>query len=237
MKSPFKNRELIIGKLKDIIMKFCFAFTIFVFIIALTPVANIMAALLIVDTNIKPQKSELIAVLGGGAYSNGVLGGASAERFIYGLQLYKSGYGDKILFSGGSIVKFTDKLAHTITKSEDSSAITVTEARIMYDNAKSFGIEKDNIFYDGLSTHTYSNLVNIKNFVEEESVKSCLVVTSPTHMIRAKKVMDKIGLECVATPVDDYTWNIKSMVGRIGLFWTVSWEYAGLILYKLYGYI
>lgn len=226
-------------KLVDITKKFCFFFTVFVLVIALTPIANIMAAILVVDDRYdgRPQKSELIAVLGGGAYSNGVLGGASAERFIYSLQLFKAGYGEKILFSGGSIVEFTSKLAHTITKSEDSSVISVTEARIMYDNALRFGIDKELIFYDGLSTHTYSNLVNIKDFVDGQGIKSCLVVTSSTHMLRAKKVMQKIGLQCEAAPVDDYTWNISTMVGRIGLFWSSGWEYAGLILYKVYGYI
>ena len=49
-------------------------------VIMFTPLANYMARPLIVDMELRSV--DLVAVLGGGAYRNGILSGASNERLI-----------------------------------------------------------------------------------------------------------------------------------------------------------
>jgi uncharacterized SAM-binding protein YcdF (DUF218 family) len=223
------------GRLWALFRAVSVVFTITVLIIMFTPLSNYMARTLIVAPEFK--KTDLIAVLGGGAYVNGVLGGASNERLIQGMILYREGYAPEIIFSGGTIIKPSKKVLHTILKSEDTSLIDVVEAAIMKDVSLKLGIPEQDVAVDAASTHTYGNIKGIKDYMAARGLKTCLIVTSPTHMYRSYRVTQKLGLDCYPAPVRDYTWHISSAVGRLGLFRAVLWEYAGLVVYRFYGYI
>ncbi|MEE9613471.1 MAG: YdcF family protein [Thermodesulfobacteriota bacterium] len=214
---------------------FCVAFTVLVLVVMFTPVANYMARPLVVAP--KDREADLIVVLGGGVFPNGLLGGGSNERLIHGLLLYKEGRAPKIIFSGGSIIKTSAKILHTITRSEDTSRIDAVEADIMKDISVRLGIPAGDLSVDGDSIHTYGNLAAVKGFMETRGLKSCLIVTSPTHILRSMKVSGKLGLDCYPAPVGDYTPHIRGSTGRLSLMRAVLWEYAALGLYKAYGYI
>ena len=220
---------------KGVALGFCAVFTVSVLLIIFTPISNYMASPLVVDP--EPRRAELIAVLGGGAHPNGVLGGGSSERFLHGLRLYKQGYGGEVLFVGGSILKPTKKVLHTVTKSEDASEIDVAEAALMHELSMAFGMDPGKMHQESASTHTYENIVAIKDFMEVRGIKDCLIVTSPTHSARSISVALKLGLDCTPATVPDYTPHISSALGRLSLLHAVLWEYAGLFLYKAYGYI
>jgi uncharacterized SAM-binding protein YcdF (DUF218 family) len=151
--------------------------------------------------------------------------------------LYREGYAPEMIFSGGSILKLSKKVLHTLSKSEDTSTMDVVEAAIMKEVSLKLGIPKQDVALDAASTHTYGNIRGLMDYMAERGLKTCLIVTSPTHMYRSYSVTQKLGLDCYPAPVRDYTRYINSVVGRLGLFRAVLWEYAGIFLYKFYGYI
>src|SRR3989304_6569333 len=87
--------------LKTIFFGLCAIFTLTVFVFMFTPLANVLARPLVMEPDVK--KSDLIIVMGGGAYPNGGLGEASGGRFLTGLLLYKEGLAPRLFFAGGSI--------------------------------------------------------------------------------------------------------------------------------------
>ena len=99
------------------------------------------------------------------------------------------------------------------------------------------GIDERDIYVDTESFNTYENLRAVEKFMEDGAMRSCLVVTSATHMYRAHKVYERLGMECLPAPLGDHTRYVESSLGRLSLLWEVLWEYAALVLYKSFGYI
>jgi len=230
LKKPLK-------KLRKLIRWFSLAFTAAALLVMYTPAANLLARTLTRDPPPVPERAGLIAVLGGGAFADGSLTGASNERLIKGLLLYRQGRAPRVIFLGGTIVSTSTKIIHTVAASRDRRAITVPEGGIMREVAVGLGLAPDVAAWDPLSPNTRENIVNLKAYMEENGIRDCLLVTSATHMLRASLLASKAGLECAPAPVRDYTPYITGPVGRVSLMYTVAWEYAALALYWLYGYI
>ncbi|MBI5491593.1 MAG: YdcF family protein [Deltaproteobacteria bacterium] len=219
-----------------ILKGFCIGFTATALIIIYTPLANILANKLIMEPELK--KADLVAVLGGGAYTNGVLGGASNERLLHGLILYRQGFARRIIFSGGTIASRSKKLLHTLSRSGGGTGdVNISEADIMDDIAKNLGVPENESVSDPVSTNTYENLVDIKEYMQRNALKTCILVTSPTHMYRAYAIARKLGMECSPVPVKDYTGLRTSGIDRLSLLRETLHEYAAIALYKAYGYI
>lgn len=237
--------EHIVKKIKKPFIYFCVLFTGFIFLISFTPIVNWMAKGLVVTPLVK--KSDVIAVLGGGVYKNGVLTSATSERFIHGIILFKKGYGEKLFFTGATIKELDKKIMSAADLSDDSDvnsaestmsgASRYNEGQTMFATVYNMGIPPESIAYDDRATHTYANMVELKKYMDFNKLSTCMIVTSPTHMYRAMGASEKAGLDCTPAPVDDYTGEITSSTGRLSLFYTILWEYAGLVFYKLYGYI
>lgn len=210
-------------------------FTLCVLFVSFTPAANIAGARLVVGEDLK--RSDLIVVLGGGAYRNGRLGHGTEERFIRGLTLYRQGYAPKVFFSGGAILKPSAKILKTVFGAKAVPVSELTEAELMEEAAVGLGFPAEAIDLDTVSTNTYENLKETKKFMEVRGFKTCLIVTSPTHMTRASLVARRLGIDFRPAPVMDYTAYRTSAVERIALFREVAWEYLALALYRTYGYI
>jgi uncharacterized SAM-binding protein YcdF (DUF218 family) len=220
--------------LKRFVLGFSVVFTATVLIVAFTGVAGVLARPLIVRPDVR--KVDLIVVLGGGAYENGVLGESSNERLVHGLLLYRDGYASAVLFVGGTIASPAGKIARTVLKSE-AAAPDVVESSIMRDIAARLGMPADALLAETASTDTYRNIKAVKQIMERWRFKECLLVTSPTHMKRTLLAAEKLGLRCYPAPVEDYTPHVRISAERIELMRLVVWEYAGIALYRLYGYI
>ena len=223
-------------RLSRFIRWFSIAFTALFLIIMYTPAANFAAVPLIVR-HPEPGAADIIAVLGGGAYRNGVLGAASSERLIKGLILFKSGTAPRIIFSGGTIIEPSKKLMHTVFKRDRAVYIGIQESEIMRDTSLIFGVPDEAVEADPASTNTYENLRNINAYMNAKGLKKCILVTSPTHMKRALLVSKALRMDCDAAPVDDYTAQRSGALDRLALLREVLWEYAALVLYRVYGYI
>ena len=222
-------------KVKNIIIWLSIGFTAAMLSVMFTPLANMMARPLVVDET-PLQKTDVIAVLGGGAYPNGVLGGASNERLLRGLILYRQGYGKTVIFTGGSVNSMRDKLGHTVLGSR-ADMVTIGESVLMRQAALGLGMSEADTVFDDRSLNTYENLVFVRAYMEEKGLESVTIVTSPTHMRRAELIAKKLGLKFQSAPVADYTEYRRGAIDRLSLFREVLWEYLALVLYSIYGYI
>ncbi len=223
------------AKVSRILKGFCIGFTATALIMIYTPLANILANKLVMEPELK--KADLVAVLGGGAYVNGVLGGASNERLLHGLILYRQGFAQRIIFSGGTIASRSKKLMRTLSRSGGTGDVNISEAGIMDSIAKKLGVPENESVSDPASTNTYENLVDIREYMQKNALKTCIIVTSPTHMYRAYSVARKLGMDCSPVPVKDYTYLRTSGIDRLSLLRETLHEYAAIALYKAYGYI
>jgi len=222
-------------KVKNIIIWLSIGFTAAMLSVMFTPLANMMARPLVVDET-PLQKTDVIAVLGGGAYPNGVLGGASNERLLRGLILYRQGYGKTVIFTGGSVNSMRDKLGHTVLGSRAEMTV-IGESVLMRQAALGLGMSEADTVFDDRSLNTYENLVFVRAYMEEKGLESVTIVTSPTHMRRAELIAKKLGLKFQSAPVADYTEYRRGAIDRLSLFREVLWEYLALVLYSIYGYI
>lgn len=221
-------------KVKKLIIWLSIGFTAAMLIVMFTPLANMLAGKLVVD-EAELHKNDVIAVLGGGAYPNGVLGGASNERLIKGLFLYRQGFGKKLIFTGGTVRGMMNKIGHTVLGSQ--ADMTIGESVLMRQAALGLGLPAADSVFDDMSLNTYENLVFVKVYMEEKGLETVTIVTSPTHMRRAGLIAEKLGLKFQNAPVADYTGYRKGAIDRLSLFREVLWEYFALVLYKVYGYI
>lgn len=220
--------------LKKVFTWFTAIFTATGLFVMYTPVANYLARPLVVDSE-EAAGAELAVVLGGGVYGTGVLSGATRERLLKGLLLYKDGRAERILFSGATIASTGRKVMKSVRGG--GAGGDYSEGDAMYAVARGLGISAEDLAVDSRSTSTYENIINARSYMEAAGLETCLIVTSPTHMTRAALVAEKLGLECAPAPVEDYTGLRTSPVDRISLMSEVMWEYAALVLYWVNGYV
>jgi len=214
----------------------CFVFTAAALVVMFTPLANWLAAPLLLEEG--PQKkTDLIAVLGGGAYSNGVLGGASNERLIKSVLLYREGRAPKIVFTGGAVVGVKAKFGHTILGAANADKGRFKEAGLMRDIAVGMGTPPGDCLVEESSLSTYENLRNLKAIMEKEGFRTATLVSSPLHMRRAAMTASRLGIDFTAVSAADATMHKTTPVARIHLMRDVMWEYLAFGLYWMRGQI
>lgn len=221
---------------KKIVKWSCYVFTIAALIVMLTPLPNWMAAPLLVEEGAE-TKTDIIAVLGGGAYSNGVLGGASNERLIKSVLLYRDGRAGKIVFTGGKVVGVAAKLGHTVLGAANEGNGRFVEAALMRDIAVGMGVPIEDCLLEENSLSTYENLKNLKALMEREGLRTATIVTSPLHMRRAAMTAGKLGIDFTAAPAPDATMHKTTPIARVHLMRDVLWEYSAFGLYWLRGQV
>lgn len=224
----------LVKKLKKSVKVLVFISAAVLLAIMFTPVPNMLARPLAVN---EPALTEagVIAVLGGGAYPSGSLGSASNERLIKGVLLFKRGYSNKIVFTGGMVRGAFGKLGNTVLGARPGELLP--EAKLMGEIAREFGIPPEDMTIDQGALNTYENLLFVKAYMEENGIGTVAIVTSPTHMKRVSLVAQKLGLAYCAAPVADNTTYRTSAIDRLALTREVMWEYLGIAIYKVYGYI
>ena len=144
-----------------------------------------------------------------------VLVGTSGERLDYGVQLYHSGYANKILLTGGPI------------------GCGNTYAEIMQMKALSLGVPKGQILLEEESLSTYENAKYTLEIMQANTFKSAILVTSPHHTRRASIIFNgffkEIDLTTCSVPYDSSIpskWWKDSRIAK-----SVVSEYLKLIYY------
>mgnify|MGYP000202085351 CR=1 FL=1 len=162
----------------------------------------------------KAKPADVILVLGAKAYRDGSYNPCLVSRVEHAVNLYKANYAPKLLFSGG-----IDK--------EDN----VSEAETMKEIALSLGVPARDILLESASTSTYENLLFSKKLLEQNNLKSIILVTEPFHAPRANLVAQKLKLNAVTSPAtQSICWTKNRYLSRYFLK-----EPVAIIVYKLKG--
>lgn len=198
----------------------------FLCIILFTPVTELLYKPLIVDE--VPKKSEVIIILSSiDAFDtvNGFPDFSTLARLQRGLQLYREGYGDKIICAGGSKLKSTQK----------------SYAKIMKETLLSYGIpENDILLQDDIAGdwNYYKNLLGMVNkFKERYDFDNSIIVTSSQNTYRIKKLFLKQEINATVVSAEKYALRPSNWHERFGLFRDIANEYWAVLLFYLLGRI
>lgn len=129
------------------------------------------------------KKSDAILVLGAKSYKGVNYNPCLVARVERAAELYKQGYADKIIMSGGD-----DK--------EDQK----NEALTMQQIAQQLHVPKNDIILEQKSTSTYENILLSSGVMRQHKMQSVIIVTEPFHSPRAALVAKKANLEYSVSP-------------------------------------
>jgi uncharacterized SAM-binding protein YcdF (DUF218 family) len=171
------------------------------------------------------HKADVIVVLGAGVNKTGWPNRFSMERTVKAVILYKKGYANKIIFSGG--------WAH-----DGYPAAAVAMGNI----AKDLGVKPFDIIIEDKSKDTYQNAQLTAEILKARNYKSMILVTSDSHMRRSMAVFQKLKMPVYPVPVEDEVVtdvkaSVKSKIHNISILYQVLYEAAGILKYKQNGWI
>lgn len=137
------------------------------------------------------------------------------ERINHGIWLYKNGYVDKLILTGG------------IGKDR-----TVSDSSI----AKSYAIENSvpgkDIFIEEQSTITQENIAFATQIVNENKFSTVIIVSDPLHMKRAMLMAKDYGLKAYSSPTP--TTRYKTVKNKTLFLTREVFFYIGYEIYKLF---
>ena len=166
--------------------------------------------------------------------------GGAADRILYGVQLLKEGYGDKILFGGAYYEVLTGEKRSV---AEDMAEVALT-----------VGAPAEDIILQEKSLNTYEEAVEDAAILQAMGVSEIILVTSATHMKRAVGVFEAQGLNVIPAPTD-YNYSDNDWENLLKFEWakwytylipqssnmssleTALKEYIGIGVYRLRGWM
>ncbi len=181
-----------------------------------------------------PGRYDAVVILSGfigkDKSNNSLSFSEGADRLTEGLILYRKGHVNKIIISGGTGSLVDDARESVLAKS------------FLVENC---GVPDSVILIDSISRNTYENAVESKKIIERNHIKTALMITSAWHMRRALGCFKKIGLNVEIHPTDGFyrmqayypTDLIIPVTRNLGRWEILIHEIAGVIIYKLQGYI
>lgn len=124
-----------------------------------------------------------VAIILGASTSNGEVSPVYRERINHGIELYREGYVDKLIVTGG--------IGEGNNQSDASAAKQY---------AVSCGIPEMDILTEDTSTITQENLENAKEIMEEHDYYTAIIVSDPLHMRRAMLLAEDTGMSAYSSP-------------------------------------
>jgi len=166
---------------------------------------------LIVRDRLEP--ADVIVVLAGD--DNG-------ERVNEAVKLFQQGFSRKMLLSGGPL------------------AWNLTAASWMKKHARYLGVPSTAIITQDRSRSTLEDVTLCLPILKKNGFRSLILVTSPTHSRRAKRVFMKI---CAREGIKVISWPAQKSKFKLSGWWTrhedtqlVIWEYVSLVYYFFKGF-
>jgi uncharacterized SAM-binding protein YcdF (DUF218 family) len=154
-----------------------------------------------------------------------------SDRIFQALKLYKEGKIKRILIDGGS---------GSLTEKD------ILEAPILREYLLEIGIPDSVICTEARSRNTHENAVFVKPILDSVAPHgSYLLITSASHMRRAMRCFEKVGITVTPFSTDRYSGPRKFLLDHMLIpdKWALlSWdllihEWVGFITYKIAGYI
>lgn len=189
-------------------------------------------------THCKPlkEKPEVIVVLGGS-------GMPSADGLI------------RTYYAAKAALKFPQAeviIAHPY----DNDSLSTRQLDLMAHELIIRGVDSLRITYEPNGTSTHSQTLHISEMLQEQRASSVLVITSPEHMFRSIRSLQKAGLPNVGglssfeKPISEKVLKGKTKKGeKVVLAWRYNFwsylryeilvlrEYCAIVYYKLNGWI
>ncbi len=155
-----------------------------------------------------------VAIILGAGTSDGEPSPVFAARIDHGIWLYRNGYVDKLIFTGGA-----------------GEGKAESEAAIAKNFALGQGIPDCDILTEEMSHITQENIANAKVIMDENGFDTAIIVSDPLHMRRAMLMADDYGIEAYSspTPTSRYvTWKTK-----LPFLMREEFYYIGYKFYKI----
>ena len=166
------------------------------------------------------QRADAIVVHGPSAQKIGAPTSGSSERGYLGAEAFLDGRAPLVLMMG-----------YTATDSLGS-------AKAMRIIALGMGVPKSQILMSGGRT-TYEEAQIGGDLLRKRGIKSIILVTSWYHMPRARAVWEKQGFEILTNTYLPHmnAWAGFFSWGNVGRLKMVCHEYAGMLVYRLRGWL
>jgi uncharacterized SAM-binding protein YcdF (DUF218 family) len=181
----------------------------------LTPAANRLAARYAEPEQLAP--SDAIVVLGGDVTPDGWLDTAGSRRLLHGILLYHRGLAPLLVLSGGT--------------PRDG----VAEAEVRERIAREMGVSPGSTLAVVGANTTREEAVLVGAALRARGVRSILLVSGPFHLVRARAVFARQGLEVRTAPVEDVFLDPEKPGSRLVLARALAQEVAGWLYYRLVG--
>ena len=142
------------------------------------------------------RNADAAIVLGAGVW-NDVPSPVFQERINHGIRLYRNGYVDKLIFTGGY-----------------GEGNAVSDAQIAMNYAVGLGIPAEDILIEEKSVITQENLYYAGQIMQANGIGSVLIVSDPLHMKRAMRMADDLGMEAYSSPTTTSRYQgVRSKAG------------------------
>ena len=181
----------------------------------LTPIANRLAARYAEPEQLAP--SDAIVVLGGDLTPDGWLDTAGSRRLLHGILLYHRGLAPILVLSGGPPRRGPG------------------EAEVRERIAREMGVPPGSTLAVVGANTTREEAVLVGAALRARGVRSILLVSGPFHLVRARAVFARQGLEVRAAPVEDVALEAEKPGSRLVLARALAQEVAGWLYYRLVG--
>lgn len=156
-----------------------------------------------------------VAIVLGAATWNGEVSPVFKERINHGIWLYKNGYVEKIILTGG----YGDN-------NEQSDAYIA----MIY--AVSQGVPEEDILMEEESTITQENLENAKRIMDEKGYKSAILVSDPLHMKRSMLLAKDCGISAFSSPTS--TTRYIGTKSKVQFLAREVFFYIGYQIYRIF---
>jgi uncharacterized SAM-binding protein YcdF (DUF218 family) len=154
--------------------------------------------------------ADAAVVLGAAVWSNS-LSPVFRERINHAIELYRRRKVRKLIFTGGQ-----------------GNPNEPTEAAAARSYAMANGIPAQDILVEQTSHTTYENIVNAKQLVDTNNLKTVLLVSDPMHMRRAMTMANDIGLQ--ASPSPTQTSRYKTWRTQVSELTRETFYYLGYVI-------
>jgi uncharacterized SAM-binding protein YcdF (DUF218 family) len=125
--------------------------------------------------------ADAIVVLGAAAY-DARPSPVFTERIRHGLDLYRRGYADTLIFTGGY-----------------GNGARFSESQVARRWALKQGVPDDAILIETLSRTTWENLAQARALMQERGLRRVIVVSDPLHMARALRLSRGLGIDALGS--------------------------------------
>ena len=190
-------------------------------VVAFTPLTQWMGETLVRRDPL--QKADAVFVLASGLQADGELSTAAMSRLLGGLELLGEGWATRLVLS---------ELPLPYPRYRDAAC----------DLMDSLGLSHE-ILVVGPVLNTHDEAVAVSELVRELGFERLLVVTSPSHSLRASRALEAEGVAVVSVPSVETMFDYENLGDvihgddRVRAFGVLLHEHAGLLYYRYKGWI